>query len=156
MEIIAGPKGGFMFGLAIIGLNLNDPAITYFNITLTQRFYGPLYSAINVTQVELVQCTKAHFTFNQDIVNYFNRFQINNSLCPPINSQFQVGGRVTSDIFSTFVLQISNCNSSVNPRCASAAQIAAIQSQLGYFTIGLPMVNTLINAGDSNYVQLYV
>lgn len=104
VEIVAGPKGGFMFGLAIIGLNLNDPLVTYFNITLTQRFFGPLYSLINVTQVELVQCTKAHFAFNQEIENYFKRFPINNALCPALNTHFQVGGRVTSDIFSTFIL----------------------------------------------------
>lgn len=35
VKITAGTKGGFMFGVAIIGLNLNDPLVTYFNITLT-------------------------------------------------------------------------------------------------------------------------
>lgn len=156
VEITAGIKGGFMFGVAIIGLNLSDPLVTYFNITLTQRFFGPLYTPINATQIPLVQCTPAHFTFNQEIENYFKRFPVNNALCPTLDSKFQVGGRVTSDVFSFLSLQISKCNASVNPRCASDAQIAFIQSQLGYFTIGLPMINTLINAGDLDYVRLYV
>lgn len=156
VEITAGPKGDFIFGVTIFGLNLNDPLVTYFDITLTQRFFGPVYSFINATQVPLVQCTTNHFTFNQEIENYFKRLPISNALCPTLNTKFQVGGRITSDLFSTFVLQVSKCNATANPRCASDAQIAAIQAQLGYFTIGLPMVNTLINAGDSEYVRLYV
>lgn len=155
-EITAGPKGGFMFGVAIVGLNLSDPLVTYFNITLTQRFFGPLYTPINATLIPLVQCTPAHFAFNQNIVDYFKRFPVSNALCPTLDSKFQVGGRVTSDLFSFFALQVSKCDAAVNPRCASDAQIAAIQAQIGYFTIGLPMINTLINAGDQDYFQLYV
>ena len=57
IKVITSPNGGFMFAVAIFGLNLNDPAVTYFNISLFQNFYGPLWQVINYTQVPLVQCT---------------------------------------------------------------------------------------------------
>ena len=61
------PEGGFMFGIYLFGLNLNDPNITYFNIELRQQHMVPILSPINSTVVPLVACTADHFKFNSDI-----------------------------------------------------------------------------------------
>lgn len=47
LKIMTSPSGGFMFGVGILGLNLNDPNITYFNITMTQSYFSPLFKVIN-------------------------------------------------------------------------------------------------------------
>jgi hypothetical protein len=156
IEIVIGPDGGFIFVLGIMGLNLNDPMVTYFDISLTQNYFGPLLTSINSTAIPLEQCTMSHFDFNPNIIDYFKRFTINWALCPPKGTKLAVQGRITSDIFSQFMVRISKCNSAVNPKCAPAPMMAAIQQQMGYFRFGMPMVTALINPGDQDYVKYYV
>jgi hypothetical protein len=57
IKVITSPKGGFMFAVGLFNINLNDPTVTYFNITLFQNYYSPLWQVINYTQVPLVPCT---------------------------------------------------------------------------------------------------
>jgi hypothetical protein len=156
VQVVAGPEGGFNFAVALVGFDLNDPNLKYFNISLTQYNYGPLFTLINSTAVPLEQCTLAHFAINDDITAFFKRFPITMALCPPLNSQFTLGGRVTSDLYSMFTIKIEKCQQAVDSRCAPDALISAIESQIGYFTLGFPMVNTLINPGEQTYVQTYV
>ena len=47
----------FMFGIGIMGLDLNDPNIKYFDISLRQNYFTPLFRTINSTVVPLVACT---------------------------------------------------------------------------------------------------
>ena len=47
----------FMFGIGILGLDLNDPNIKYFDISLRQNYFTPLFRTINSTVVPLVACT---------------------------------------------------------------------------------------------------
>jgi hypothetical protein len=53
LKVVVGPQGGFIFMVALLGLNLNNPAISFFDITLTQSYYGPLLTPINSTSVPL-------------------------------------------------------------------------------------------------------
>lgn len=156
MEVVIGPDGGFIFMLAVMGLNLNDPMISYFDISLTQNYFGPLLTPINSTIIPLEQCTMAHFDFNPNIIDYFERFTIGWALCPPIGTNLAVQGRVTSNIFSRFMVSVSKCNSTLNLKCAPAAMMTAIQQEMGFFQLGMPMVTLLINPGDQDYVKYYV
>lgn len=149
-----GPRGGFIFLVGVIGFNLNDPNTTYFDIKLTQKFYKTLFYPINSTNVPLEVCTPEHFAFGDDVTKFFKKFTINWALCPPINHSLYLGGRATSDLFSTFSVTISKCNSSSNPKCASNIEMSARQQALGgYFTSGLTFVSAIVNPGEQNYVQ---
>ena len=46
-----------MLGFYMLGVNLNNPAKKYFDITLTQSFYGPLLNLVNSTNINLVPCS---------------------------------------------------------------------------------------------------
>lgn len=153
LQITVGPKGGFGLLIGVLGFNLNDPAVKYFDISLTQSFYGPLLTPINSTTVPLEQCRPEHFDFGTDIAGFFKKFTISWALCPPLNYQLNVGGRVTSDVFSQFTFQIAKCNATANPKCISDPMIAGIQNQIGYFTAGVSLVTPLINPGDEQYIQ---
>ena len=50
-------EGGFMFGLFMLGVDLNNASRKIFDVSLTQNYYGPLLTKINSTQISLVQCT---------------------------------------------------------------------------------------------------
>ena len=54
----------FMFAIGIALVNLNDPAIKYFDISLKQYNYGPGHALLNVTNIPLQQCTEQHISFN--------------------------------------------------------------------------------------------
>ena len=47
-----------MFAIGISGVNLNDPAIKYFDVNLKQYNYGPANSLLNVTSIPLQKCTQ--------------------------------------------------------------------------------------------------
>ena len=53
-----------MFAIAIQYLDLNDAAKKYFNITLRQNYFGPLFSGNNFTVVPLVPCSDDHFSYD--------------------------------------------------------------------------------------------
>lgn len=140
-------EGRYMFGLAINCLNLTmqkSPTST----SLTQRFFGPFYSIINVTQVELQGSLHLH----QEIEEFFKRFSISNVFCLPIDSlAFRTveGKNLTSSVLLFYWFLTATQQSILDSQ--GVAQIEAIQSQLGYFTISLPVINTLTNAGDTDY-----
>ncbi len=157
MDLIIGPDGGFIFVVGVMGINLNNPMVKFFDVTLTQYFFGPLLTPINATNIPLEQCTPAHFDFNPDITTYFKRFTIDYALCPPKGTKLNAQGRITSDIFSQFTVQINKCNTTANLNCASDPMMAyAQQMSGGYFRVGMPMVTALINPGDKEYVKYYV
>lgn len=57
IKLVTSPKGGFMFAISVLGFNLNDPVTKYFNVTLRQNFFTPIYYEINSTAIPLIQCT---------------------------------------------------------------------------------------------------
>ena len=46
-----------MFAIGVYGLDLNSPSVTYFDVSLYQSFYTPLFNVINETKIPLVKCT---------------------------------------------------------------------------------------------------
>ncbi len=95
-----------MFAIGMYTINLNDPTRTFFNISLQQNYYSPLFNLINRTQVPLVQCTANHFNFNEDVLAMFYKFNLTYALCPPLDYAFELGGRITSAIYRQFTLSI--------------------------------------------------
>ncbi len=89
-----------MFAIAIQNLDLNDANKKYFNITLRQNYFGPLFSGNNFTVVPLVPCSDDHFSYNEEILNFYHKFGLSKALCPPLNYAFTIGGSITSDIYS--------------------------------------------------------
>jgi hypothetical protein len=57
VKVSTSAKGRFMFAIGVYGLDLNSPAITYFDVSLFQSFYTPLFNVINETKVPLVKCS---------------------------------------------------------------------------------------------------
>jgi hypothetical protein len=112
-----------MFAFQMFDLDLNDPDVTYFDITLYQLYYSPLWQVINYTQVPLVQCTSEHFNFNADILGMYYKFKLSSNLCPPLDFGLEVGGRMASDVFSQFKIYINKCNSDLTPNCANDTTI---------------------------------
>jgi hypothetical protein len=84
MSVVTSVEGGFMFAVALVGFSLTDPSITYFDISLYQNYYSPLFQTINTTKVPLVACTPDHFAFNSDILALYYKFSLKDALCPPI------------------------------------------------------------------------
>ena len=58
VKVSASKNGRFMFAIGIYGLDLNSPNVTYFDVSLFQSFYTPIFNVINETKVPLVQCTQ--------------------------------------------------------------------------------------------------
>jgi hypothetical protein len=146
----------FMFGVGIMGLNLNDPNVQYFNVTLKQNYYSPLLKPINSTVVPLVQCTPDHFSYSEDIERLYHQFNISEVLCPPLNYEFIVLGRPTSAVYSEIAVYLSRCDPAVNPKCISSANLANIQAMMGGFTLMVPVISTIVNPGNEIYKQVYL
>lgn len=88
IKVVASPQGGFMFSVGIFEMNLSNPMVTFFNISLTQDYYSPVFNIINQTNIPLVQCTPAHYNFSSDVVSMFYKLQLSNALCPPLGYTF--------------------------------------------------------------------
>lgn len=46
-----------MFAIGVYGLDLNSPSVTYFDVSLYQGFYTPIFNPINETKIPLEKCT---------------------------------------------------------------------------------------------------
>ncbi|CAD8188795.1 unnamed protein product [Paramecium pentaurelia] len=134
----------------------------YFNITLKQKVYsrnlqGDLEK--KTVPIELVPCTLDRFNqiFAENNVNFnqqFQQLQLNDFLCPQINTEIHIGGTQSSALFYFIDLSVSQCqNNSSNqwkPICRKPAQHT--------FKIKLLTVNQIINPykPKESYVQPFI
>lgn len=88
-----------MFSLGIEFLDLTNSSRKYFNISLRQHSYGPLMQGDNFTNIPLIPCTADHFSYNKDILEFYHKFYLSTNLCPPLNYDFKVGGRLISNVY---------------------------------------------------------
>lgn len=95
-----------MFAIGVYGLNLNDPNITYFSVSLFQNTFSPIFQPISNTPIPMVPCTKDHFKFNKDTIELFHRLNLTYCLCPPLGYKFEIGGRVTSAIYKQISINV--------------------------------------------------
>ena len=146
-----------MFAVGVYGLNLNDPNVTYFKISLSQNVFSPVFQTISSVDIPLVQCTSAHFNFNKDILTLYNNLDLRYSLCPPLGQAFQIGGRVTSQIYKQMSINVLPCNSVTTGNCANSSTLSAAQAATGgVFTLSFPVISTIVNANSQNYLQTYL
>jgi len=66
-----------------------------------------------------------------------------------------VEGKLTSQIYKQFAVNVMKCNSSRHSNCISNADLANLQSLMGYFTFAVLMVNTELNPSSSNNYKNY-
>lgn len=138
------PDGGFMFGINLFGFDLTSP-LKMFDIKLYQESYSPIFNLINRTDVPLVPCSLSHFSFNDKIMKSFFDLNMSKGLCPLLDYNFKVKGKVTSDIFSQIRVTVSRCNSTLDPYCMNDTQFGAIEAFVKQFTLVVPLITTYIN-----------
>ena len=152
MDITLDPKNGFMLGMFVPGLDLNDPNQVPFNLQLIQHYEQPVGLPINQTVVPLEACTAAHFNYSDELVDYFNKLDGHKWKCPPIGYTLRVGGRITSDVSASFGVYLSKCNSTVEPNCTSDS-ILATQSDL---SLVMPTINSILNPSEKEYRKIFI
>lgn len=139
-----------MFAIYIFGLNITIPTNRPFDIKMYAEEFVPLFQMTNQTEVPLVQCTSDHLNFNEIIKNYYGPFDFASHLCPVLNQQGVVKGKVTSSIFKQLKITVARCNTA-DPTCMSDVDYAALEASNGPFTIAIPVINTLINPTEQVY-----
>lgn len=150
-----GPEGGFIFALSINGMNLSATDLKYFDIKLQLNQFAPILQLVNSQDIPLTPCTYNHFNFNQELEQTYATLNGSNLLCPPLNYSLSIQGKVTSDVFRRFTVSISKCNTTANTNCATSQQVQALQDKLGYFGLGVVMINTQLNPTLSKGYQQY-
>ncbi|CAK79134.1 unnamed protein product (macronuclear) [Paramecium tetraurelia] len=160
VDQIAFNNSNFLFAVQIEQDNfIENP---YFNITLKQKVYSRSQQGdlLKKTEpIELVPCTLDRFNqiFAENNVNFhqqFQQLQLQNFLCPSINSEIQIGGTQSSTLFQFIDLSVSECqNNSTNqwkPNCRESDQHT--------FKIKLLTVNQIINPykPKESYVQPFI
>ena len=58
--------------------------------------------------------------FGKDIQDLYYKFNMTQSLCPPIGYNFNVGGKPISNVSSVFGITVDRCDASVDPRCVNS------------------------------------
>ena len=144
-----------MFSIMLFGFNLNS-AQRPFDFTLQQLTHTTGYNLSSEVNVSLVQCTEQHFAFNDELKTSYTRLRMQNALCPPLGHEFTVEGKVSGDLFKTFKILVDRCNATADPTCMDDATFAAIESNLGQFSLIIPIINTNINAGSDKYKEFYI
>ncbi len=137
-----------MVGVFIYGLNLNMPFFRFFDIGLYQEEYSSGFILQNSTQIPLGQCTKEHFSFNEELTQVFERLPMTDGLCPPIGHQFTVQGKLSSAVYKHFKVSITRCNATVDPTCAPDANFSIVEAIIKQFTLVMPIINVNINPGS--------
>ena len=143
-----GPSGGFALGVGIFGLDVTATTNRPFNITMYQDYYSPIFKPINSTEIPLVGCTKEHINFNDDLAAKYDSLNFSQYLCPQLNSSLHLQGKTTSNLFSRISIIVDRCNSTTDATCMNDTMFAAIEAQLKQFAVVIPIINTLVNAGN--------
>jgi hypothetical protein len=81
---------------------------------------------------------------------------MNKSLCPPLNYEFQVGGKPISDVSSVINILVTRCDSKVDAGCVSSATFDSIESKVNKFTLIVPVVSVQLNPSSQNYKSYYL
>ena len=78
------------------------------------------------------------------------------ALCPPIGHTFTVEGKLSGASYKHFKIIINRCKAATDPTCMSDAVYAAVESNVGYFTLAIPSINTNINSDSTTYKEVYI
>ena len=110
----------------------------------------------NRTQFTLEQCTEAHLSFNEKLRTETQKLPLSNAFCAPIGAVLKLQGKIASPLFSYLKLNITRCNSTVDPTCANNTIFSAIEAAVGSFMAGPFFINMNVNPGNQNYKEYYI
>ena len=141
-----------MFAFFVFGLNISNSNARPFDFKLIQEDYTPLLVLQNTTEHPLVQCTEQHLDFNNELKSLYVPFMFDAHLCPTLNQQVTVKGKLTSSLYTQFKVTITRCNNTVDPTCMSDADFTTLQTNMGgKFTFAFPIFNTMLNPDEQVY-----
>ena len=66
-------------------------------------------------------------------------------LCPPLNQEFKMMGKKTSDTFARFRVSVEHCNKTIDPACVNTSEFNSISGSVTEFSLAIPFINTKIN-----------
>ena len=81
---------------------------------------------------------------------------ISNRLCMPLNSSFDLYGKLSLSVVSSIAIRINRCNNTSNATrpCANSSVLDTFLSpELGVYTLSIYAVNPIINPGSTDYLD---
>ena len=69
-------------------------------------------------------------------------------LCPPLDYEFNLRGKFSSQIYNSIEIIITRCNATLNSSCMTDADFAAYEAAHGQFVIMMPIIQKYVNAGN--------
>jgi hypothetical protein len=155
-KLVASPNEKFMFGIEIWRQNLSSP-VRYFD--LVPQVYVEEAGVNTPITIDLVQCTKEHWSSMPDVVKNFDKLQMSGWLCPPIGAEYEIFGKYTSDFYKQIIFTVSPCNNATDPNrpCASQAEIDQLFLDHGdWFYFTFYYINTIVNPDQPTYKSYYL
>ena len=77
-------------------------------------------------------------------------------LCPPVGQVLNLQGKASSAQLSALRLDVTRCNSTLDPLCVNDTVFAAYEASVKTFNL-IPMyINTNINPRSQNYKQYFL
>ena len=154
MTLTMGPDGNTFFAIFINNVNLSSTP-RLFDIVLKHQYYTTNYVLKNSTTIALEQCTLNHLNYAQ-LASTNQKLPISAALCPPLGQQFEIKGKVSSDLLSYIKFSIHRCDPTTDPTCAPDALFQAYETAFKQFELIVPVINNLVNAGQQNYRSYYL
>jgi hypothetical protein len=78
-------------------------------------------------------CTVEHFAFNDQLRAQFVELGIEEWLCPPLDYQMKLKGRLSSAVSKRLEVVVRRCDPDNNDNCAGDANVSTLENQLGSF-----------------------
>lgn len=156
LTLTAAPDNNFMFGIEVWQQNLSSP-VRYFDVYV-ELFIGGSGSQVPV-QLSLVQCTREHWASMPEVVANFDKLRMSGWLCPPLGAQYDIVGKLTSDLYQEVIIGLGPCINGTDPnsQCATPEQIAQnFADNRGFFYFTFYYINTIINPDQPEYKTYYL
>ena len=144
-----------MFAVGVLGFNLSDPNIRYFDVDLVQNQVINDSPSI-VKSINLEPCTIDHFSMTEKIKNNYEIMGASKRMCVPLNESFQIFGKLATNQWNYLQIRIKQCdpNLNISRPCANQSLLNNISAAFGgNFIANLYYVNALINPGSKNYID---
>ena len=143
---------------SIDGVNMNDPALSYFDVLLKHKVYSQgTLTQTNVLTLE--PCTSSHFDISQDTLDKYNLNNGSYWLCASPSDSPVIGGKRVSQSYQEITAEVLTCGShyTTKTNCANSTQLVDLFEGNGdalYFTSYT--VNRIINPEQKNPVTIYM
>ena len=109
--------------------------------------------------VNLEPCTIDHFSMTEQIRSNYEIMGVSKRMCIPLNSSFQVFGKLATNHWNYLQIRIKQCdpNLTLSRPCANQSLMDNISASFrGTFVANLYYINPLINPGSKNYIEYEV